>query len=86
MPEGGRSIVLEVEASNTISSVKGQIRATEGIPIGMQRVVFAGVQLDNAHTLMQCGVEPESYLELLYGLGGGGVPRSLLRPIRPRSW
>ena len=75
MPEGVRSVPLEVESSNTISSIKGQLRAMEGIPVGMQRLVFNGVQLDSTHTLGQCGIEPESKLELLYGLGGGAVPR-----------
>ena len=76
MPEGGRSVPLEVEGSNTIASVKGQLRAMQGMPIGMQRLVFGGSVLDNARALEECDIKPESSLELLYNIGGGGVPRS----------
>jgi len=52
----GRSIALSVETSDTIEHVKQKIHDREHIPVGDQRLIYAGKELDDPKTLAHYGV------------------------------
>ena len=68
----GRTLALDVAPSDAVSAVKAQIAEREGVPAEEQRLVFAGLQLEDERTLAEYGLEKESTLTLVLRLEGGG--------------
>ena len=62
----GKATTLEVEASDTVESIKSQVRDKEGIPPNCQELSFGSKQFEDAHTLSDYLFHMKSALRVLH--------------------
>jgi Ubiquitin family len=70
--------VLEVDRNWTIGDLKQHLQDKAGIEAERQRLIYAGKQLEDNHTLLQYNIQIESTLHMvlrLLGSGNGGGRR-----------
>ena len=67
----GKSEAVDVEASDSIETVKLRIQSKLGIPPDLQRLRFDGRQLADGRTLASYGIEKGATIDLLLRLPGG---------------
>ncbi|KAK1746850.1 ubiquitin-like domain-containing protein [Skeletonema marinoi] len=66
----GRSFTLRVRPTDTVDSIKEALRKREGYPPDLQRLVFAGKDLEDGRTLADYNIRKESTLDLSLRLLG----------------
>merc|ERR1711907_587008 len=67
---GGPS-TLEVSEREDVAAVKARIADREGVPVGMQRLIFGGKQLEDGRNLQDYSIGKDSTLHLVLRILGG---------------
>ena len=65
LPDGSKTLTLDVEASDTIDTVKALIQGFEGTPRARQRLIFEGKPLKDGCTLSEYNIQNKATLDLV---------------------
>jgi hypothetical protein len=76
----GKRVIYEVHPTDTILSVKRQVREKEGMPLRRIRLIYAGKFLENDETLSNYKILKESTFQLMFPFDGGSYCIGCIRP------
>lgn len=75
----GKTSAILAKLTDTIESIKHILDEQQGVPIYQQRIIYAGTELRNEHTLAHCKVRNNSALAQLLRLRGGMDPFKMIQ-------
>ncbi len=67
----GKTISINVPADGTVEAIKAEVWRKEGIPQDQQRLIFAGLQLEDGQHIRNYGITFEDTIHLVARLRGG---------------
>jgi len=65
-----RTVTLYVDPNESVDTIKKIIQSMEGVPPDQQRLIFAGTQLEDGHTISDYHIQRDSTLHLVLRLRG----------------
>lgn len=81
----GKTITLDITPNETILKVKKKIQDKEGIPVDQQKIVYAGMTLEDEDQIFEYGIQRESTLHLVLRLRGGGGGKAFVDVSNEKS-
>ncbi|MCI4389479.1 hypothetical protein PGIGA_G00098640 [Pangasianodon gigas] len=76
---------LEVTGHETVQDIKAHVQTLEGLSVEDQVLLLSGTPLEDAATLVSCGISEHCTLEVVGRLLGGKVHGSLARAGKVRG-
>ncbi|CAK9007611.1 unnamed protein product [Durusdinium trenchii] len=81
----GQTLTVQVDAEETVQSLKVRIEQSQGLHLDDQRLVFGGQSLENSLSLQSLGLTDESTVFLSSELQGGGKKRKKKTYTKPKK-
>ena len=67
----GSALYFSYSENMTVAQLKQDLCDVQNIPVSEQRLIFNAKQLEDNHTLKDCGIVPDSTVHLVLRVKGG---------------